>query len=121
MQIIPSNPDGSYTMQIALSGVLFNLDFHWNSLNSFWVMGIYTANRVPVVLGIKIVPNYNLSGQYVYSSMPTGTIACQNFIGEWGEIGRFDMGDTTQLVYYEPGEFTSTSDLESSAIELEAI
>jgi len=117
MQIIPANPDGSYTMQIALTGSVFLLDFHWNTLNSFWVMSIYNSNRVPVVLGIKIVPNYNLTKQYVYSSMPLGDILCQNFQNQWGEIGRFDMGKTTELVYYEPGELISTTDLEQDVTE----
>jgi len=119
MQIIPFNPDGSFTMQIALSGTPFIFNFHWNTLNSFWVMDIYTGNLAPVVIGIKIVPNYNLTGQYVYSSMPPGTIACQNFLNQWGEIGRFDMGSTTELVYYEPGEWEALGDLEADTTNFE--
>lgn len=109
MQIIPFNEDGSFLMQITLSSSIFNLQFHWNSLNEFWVMDIYDSGFVPVVFGIKIVPNYDISGQYTYSNMPSGDIVCQNFQNTFGDIGRFDMGSTCELVYYEPAEWNTTS------------
>jgi hypothetical protein len=36
--------------------------------------------------------------------MPAGDIVCQNIINQWDDIQRFDMGETTELIYYEPGE-----------------
>lgn len=109
MQIIPFNLDGSFLMQISLTQNVFNLQFHWNALNEFWVMDILDVDFNPVIFGIKVVPNYDISGQYTYPNMPSGDIVCQNFQNQWGPIGRFDMGSTCELVYYEPGEWETTS------------
>jgi hypothetical protein len=105
MQIIPSKEPGSYSMQITLTGTIFLLNFYWNAINQYWLMDILNGNNEPIVYGIKIVPNYNLTSQFVESGMPQGDIVCQNVLNQWGDIGRFDMGDTTELVYYEPKEF----------------
>jgi hypothetical protein len=108
MQIIPFKESASWQAQITLTGVIFILSFSWNAMNEYWTMSIYDRNDQPIVLGIKVVTNYNLTAQYAATpGMPQGDIICQNIIGQWTDIGRFDMGETTELIYYEPGELDS--------------
>ena len=106
MQIIPFNETGSWSMQIALTGVIFNFNFKWNALNQFWLMDILDESFNPIVYGIVVVPNFNLTAQFAaLTGMPAGDIVCQNILDQWGPIKRFDMGATTELIYYEPGEY----------------
>lgn len=116
MQIIPFQEIAAFTMQITLTNVIFLLSFKWNALNAYWVMSIYDRDGNALVVGIKIVTNYDLTAQYVVPGLPAGQIVCQNIINEWFDIGRFDMGETTELIYYEPGEIASqVATLETSS------
>lgn len=115
MQIIPFKEPAAWNAQITLSGVIFQLYFKWNSLNQYWVMSIYNRNSEPILLGVKVVSNYDLTEQFVALGMPEGDIICQNIIGLWGDILRFDMGETTELLYYEDGEVEANEILSRSA------
>ncbi len=104
MQIIPFKEPASWQAQITLTNVIFLLSFKWNAMNKYWVMNIFNRNSEPVLLGVKIVTNYNLTVPFVVTGMPAGDIICQNILGNWNDIQRFDMGQTTELMYYEPNE-----------------
>jgi hypothetical protein len=104
MQIIPFKEPAAWSEQINLTNSVFIFYFRWNALNKYWVMNIYDQNNAPILLGVKIVTNYDLTKQFVVSGLPAGDIICQNILNEWIDIGRFDMGQTNELIYYEPGE-----------------
>ena len=105
MQIIPFKEPAAWQAQITLTGVIFLLYFRWNAMNEYWVMNIYNRNDEPIVLGIKVVTNFDLTKQFsAITGMPEGDILCQNILGLWSTIQRFDMGQTTELIYYEQGE-----------------
>lgn len=104
MQIIPFKEPAAWQAQITLTGVIFILSFKWNALNKYWVMNIYNRNSEPILLGVKIVTNYNLTAPFVVTGMPEGDIICQNILGNWNDIERFEMGQTNDLMYYEPNE-----------------
>lgn len=104
MQIIPFKEPAEWEAQITLSDVIFNLNFKWNALNKYWIMSIYNRNDQPILLGVKVVVNWNLTSQYVVVGAPQGDIICQNVLGQFGDIMRFDMGEVAELFYYENGE-----------------
>jgi len=108
MQIIPFKEPAAWYEQITLTNSLFNFYFRWNALNGYWVMNISDQNNVPILLGVKIVTNFDLTKQFVVSGMPAGDIICQNVLNEWSDILRFQMGQTNELFYYEPGEVEAT-------------
>lgn len=110
MQLIPFKEPGSWEAQIELSGVIFALAFKWNALNEYWVMNIFNRNAEPILLGVKVVVNWNLTGQFVTVGMPEGDIVCQNVLGAFGKILRFDMGNVSNLFYYEEGELEELSE-----------
>jgi hypothetical protein len=108
MQIIPFREPGAWEEQVTLDNVIFNLIFKWNAINQYWVMNIYDLNQSPILLGVKIVTNFNLTKQFAaITGMPVGDILCQNTLGLFFEITRFSMGEQEQLYYYEPGELKS--------------
>lgn len=105
MEFIPFKNDPSqWQEQINLDGQEYVLSFAWNALNEYWSMDILTRDLDPLVLGIKIVVNYNLTYPYRAEGITQGDIVCQNLIGGDAKIQRYDMGDVTQLVYYSLSE-----------------
>lgn len=117
MQIIPFSDPGSWQMQITLSSQVFVLNFHWNALNEYWLMNIYDNDSNPLVLGIKVVTNFDITAQFPLLGMPQGSIVCQNILDSWEKIQRFDMGQTNELIYYEPGELESTATIQEELAE----
>ena len=104
MEIIPFKDNAQWKQQIELNNETFILSFKWNALNEYWSMNIYDQNESPLVLGIKIVTQFNLTEQLVQSGMPQGDILCENIIGGFEKIKRNDMGLTNELVFFETGE-----------------
>lgn len=104
MQIIPFKGESKFEMQIEIDGVIYIIKIQWNSLNEYWSMSIYNRNDDPLILGVKVVNNYDLLSQYVIEGLPKGNLICQSVIDEWGKIGRFDMGQKSDLFYYSQGE-----------------
>lgn len=104
MQIIPSKQATQYREEVELNGETFILAFQWNALNEYWSMNIFNRDLEPIVLGVKLVTQYNLTEQLVQSGMPLGDILCQNIVGGFEKIERNDMGETNELVFYAEGE-----------------
>lgn len=105
MQIIPFKEPSQWQEQIELGSQTFILSFSWNAMNEYWVMDILTRDLVPIILGIKVVANYDLTAQYVANGKPGGDIVCENIIGGQGKIQRYDIGDVAELIYYAAREF----------------
>lgn len=104
MLIIPFREQSFFRQQIQLTGVLYFLTFTWNALNEFWIMDIANSDEEPLILGIKIVPDYPLLAAFTVEGMPQGEIICQNVVNSPDEITRFAMSQKFALVYYEPLE-----------------
>lgn len=105
MQIIPFKQPAAFQEQITLDSTIFILYFRWNALNQYWIMNIYDRNDQPILVGVKVVNNFNLTAQFsALPGMPKGDILCQNILGLWETIQRFDMGQTNEIIYYVSGE-----------------
>lgn len=104
MELIPFKLPAQWRAAINLDNIQYNLIFRWNAMNQYWVMDILTSEDLPVIFGVKIVTNYNLLMQYSMDNKPPGNIICQNIVGGWEAIRRYDMGQTNELVYYVQGE-----------------
>jgi hypothetical protein len=118
MQIIPFKEPAAWTAQITLTSQIFILSFRWNALNQYWVMSIFDSNNLPILLGVKVVTNFNLTAQFdAINGMPQGDIVCQNIIDTWTTIGRFDMGETNEIIYYDPGELAAQAQARLAAIQ----
>ena len=109
MQIMPFKESAAWQEQLTLSNIIYILYFKWNALNQYWVMNIYDANAAPLLLGVKVVPNFDLTSPFTVLGLPPGDIVCQNILNQWGPIQRFDMGETCELIYYTPGELEATA------------
>jgi len=90
-----------------LTRVIYYFDFYWNTRDASWILGIYDAQKNPILCGIKLVPSYFLLEQYRYlSNIPPGDL----FVTDT----KFDLADSEiaydgfesrfVLMYAEPGE-----------------
>lgn len=104
MQLIPSKQATQYRQEVELNNETFILTYAWNALNKYWSLSIYNRDLEPIVLGIKIVTQFNLTEQIVKSGMPLGDILCHNISGTFQKIERNDMGLTNELVFYPEGQ-----------------
>lgn len=107
MQLIPFKLPSQWRCSINLDDVPYNMTFRWNAMNEYWVMDISTSEDLPIIFGVKIVANYNLLAQYSMDAKPQGNLLCQNIVGGWETIRRYDMGQVDELVYYGIGELES--------------
>lgn len=110
MFIIPFKEPAQWEEQIELEGVIYIFVFTWNALNEFWSMDIYNRDEFPLILGIKIVPNYPLLAPYTVFGKPAGEIICQNVVNAPDSISRYDMSQKFELVYYFEDELESLLD-----------
>lgn len=62
--IIPIKDNPNHSLKIELEGVLYKIDFIYNTTNSFWSMSIFDDNDNLILAGIKLVANYPLISQY---------------------------------------------------------
>ena len=104
MDIIPFKDPAQWREQIELDGETFILRFKWNALNEFWTMDVLNGDEDPIVYGVKIVVNWNLLEQYSMTDKPLGNIVCQNIVGGFQKLQRYDMNRIAQLIYYAQGE-----------------
>ena len=113
MQIIPFKEPAQRQERITLTGNIFNLRFVWNALNQFWSMNIYNQNLEPIVLGIYVATNYDITRQFyaviVGAGISFGDILCIDYTENWENITRYEMGQSADLFYFEPGEFVVTA------------
>ena len=113
MLIMPFRDPAAWTMQIELDNIVYFLSFAWNALNEFWTMDIANSDQDPLIVGIKIVPNYPLLAAFTVFGKPPGEIICQNVVNAPDTISRFDMSQKFELIYYFEGELEALIAAES--------
>lgn len=86
---IPTTADPFYEFSIDLEGREYVLAFRYNQREDRWYMSLYTGDRTPIALSVKLVSNYPLLGRkrsdpncppgvlYVSGSEPPGLLDLQ--------------------------------------------
>ena len=87
-------------------------------MNEFWVMDVLNRNDEPIIIGVKVVVNWNLLTQYSMDGKPLGDLVCQSISGGNNRIRRFDMGQVDEIVYYVENELAQVlASINESAID----
>lgn len=102
-QRIPLLPDlAEQLLSIELDGNPYILKVLWNERFAYFSLSIYTADEKPILLNIKMVKNFPLTGRYKNSLLPRGDFY---FIQEKGNAERplySDLAMNFNLYYYDP-------------------
>lgn len=90
------------TLTVELEGNPYRMRILWNERFGYWSLSLYTVAGEPLVEGIKMVTNYDLTSRFKDERMPYGALY---FVREKGPYKRPDYNDlavTHSLYYYSP-------------------
>lgn len=87
--------------QVVLSGKQYLIRFSYIDTFDYWTFGIYTPQKEPLLVGVKIVPNYPLNLFGSSDNMPNGLFCAYT---ENERIGREDFVNGKAVFAYVPVE-----------------
>lgn len=101
--VIPVRSDFSaYVFQIDLEGVIYTLDFGFNSRSSRWYMSIFDSTGEILIIGdIPILINIPLADQYIDKRLPLGRFIAIDETGNNAQPTADNFGTDIKLFYEE--------------------
>ena len=85
------------TSRITLRGRQYQIRFTWNDTGGFWTFGLLDALGAPLLIGVRIVPQFPLNLFYGSQELPVGVFAA---LTELESIGRSDfLNGKAQFVF----------------------
>ena len=104
MNQIPTFDTASYSEEVTLDEAQYRLDFHYTFRGDYWVVDILDRDLNPLVMGVKVVPSYELLAQYKHLAVPQGILMAVDVAAENLRIGRDDLPTRVDLVYMTEAE-----------------
>jgi hypothetical protein len=99
-----TNIEPSFTELVFLEGVNVKLKFDWNARDNIWNLSIYDPDDNPILVGVKMVTNYELILQHPTLALPRGAMFLWDTEGKGEPAGYEDLGTRHKLVYVTSGE-----------------
>ena len=90
-----------------LNGEAYNLTFRWSEVKNRWKLDIYDASFNPVLLGITLIEEQDLTGYYSYASkVMDGFLFIAKMTNTTELVGRNNLGlnKDYELVYVSNNE-----------------
>lgn len=100
---IPVKALAFQSFPVVLDDVQFILKFIWNDRESTWRMDILDATRVPLLSGLKLVPNRALTFEYKGSNLPQGIIGVESETANVKPTFE-SLGSTMKITYFTKEE-----------------
>jgi len=108
--IIPvDNTVPSFTVTLNIEGIFFKFNFDYNYRDARWHLSIYNTDNTPVLLGLKLVLNYELIFQHPIEGLPRGSLMLYD-LSSTNDPCVFDdksLGDRCQLIYITSDEIAN--------------
>ena len=83
--------------RIVLSGKQYQLRFTWNDTGGYWTFGLLDSLVAPLLIGVKVVPQFPLNLFSGSEELPLGIFAA---LTEQDHVGRQDfVSGKAQFVY----------------------
>ena len=92
------------TFKITLSGVIYSLNFKYNTRMARWTMDISDPSQNPILTGIPLLIQRNLTFQYYYLAIPPGVFFCTDDTGQETQPTQFSFGVDHTLYYVDPDQ-----------------
>lgn len=100
-------PNSSYSEQeVSLSGVKYNFIFRYIGRDQRWRIDIFDNNKDPIIHGIKIMENQDLTGRYNLPSFSNGNLYCLRVKQDLTPVSRdnIGLGKAYNLLYFSNEE-----------------
>lgn len=91
-----------YKFKITLSNVIFTLHFRFNSRSNRWIMDINDPSDNPILSGIPVLIQRNLTSQYTTFTVPAGTFFAIDDTNKDTQPTQFSFGTDHSLWYLDP-------------------
>jgi hypothetical protein len=105
---IPIRTNNNQAMSVTLDNRVYEFDFIWNARTQLMNMNLYYQDE-PVLLGVAMVIDWPLIGQYRKTEGPQGELLLIN-IEDLQQPSLNDFSDKARLIYLSedevPGFFT---------------
>lgn len=85
--------------RIVLSGTAYLIRFTYNDTGDYWKFSLYNSQNEPIVLNIKIVPQFPLNVFYGVTKLPDGIFGVRS---KKTHIGRNDFVDGSAKFLFCP-------------------
>lgn len=101
--VIPFFDAPSFREEITLEGTPYVFQFSWNYAGSFWSLSIFDRDSNPLVLGIRLVLNYEHIKRHPIIGMPPGELYVIDINEGSSDIAYEDLTSNgrCQVVYVE--------------------
>jgi hypothetical protein len=86
-------------IKVSLQSRLYQLRFTWNDTGGYWMLGVMDSLGTPLLLGVKMVPQFPLNLLFGRDDMPSGIFAV---LTEKESVGRQDFADGTARFVFVP-------------------
>jgi hypothetical protein len=94
-----------FVQQASLDGVVYTLDFYYNTREDSWYFNLLDVERNPIIMGRKMVADWPLLQRSRSASKPPGELYVIDNSGAGLDPSLDDFGDRVSLVYADEAEF----------------
>jgi hypothetical protein len=91
-----------YQFRVTLSGAIYTLNIRYNTRMARWTMDIEDSAANVILAGVTLLINRDLTGQYLYLSIPPGVFFALDNTNTDTEPTQFSFGTTNSFVYGDP-------------------
>ncbi len=85
--------------KLSIDGKEYGLRFTYNEKHDYWNFGLYDGNNVPIIAGVKIVPNFPLLHFFSGTDLPDGVFGC---VSKMETVGRHAFKNKSAEFVYLP-------------------
>jgi len=95
-----------YHFITTFSGVKYTVHIRYNTRMNRYMMDLNDASDNPILSGIPVLIQRNLTGQYSTLSIPAGTFVATDDTGNENQPTQFSFGLNHTLYYIDPTQGT---------------
>lgn len=92
----------NYKFKVNLSNTIYSLQLRYNPRMSRWIMDINDSQNNPILSGVVLKIQTNLTGQYVTLPLPAGSFICLDNTQQGNQPTQFSFGLTHSMYYVDP-------------------
>lgn len=96
-----------YKFRITLSGVIYTAHMRYNGRMARWILDINDSSDNPILVGIPVLIERNMTGQYVSLTLPPGIFFATDDTNQDNQPTILSFGLDHTLWYEDPTQGTA--------------